>query len=70
MWLQIIKLHRIRTKVAAAEKCSLAAFKVALISIPIIVLPVVAYLNVFFVAVVVVVAVAAHLRWCLRWCKS
>jgi len=72
MWQQIFKSHRITTKVAAADKCSLAAFKAALVFISIIVMPIVASLNLIYVVVVVdaVVAATAHLQWCSRWCKS
>jgi hypothetical protein len=49
MWQHISKSHRITTKVDAADKCSLAAFKAALDFIPIIVMPVVASLNLLYV---------------------
>ena len=57
------------TKVVAADKCSLAAFKAALVfPILIIVMPIIASLNLILVYGVMAY-VAADFRWCLRWCK-
>ena len=61
MWQQIVKSHRITTKVAADDKCLLAAFKAALIFISIIVILIITSLN--LISVVVAAAdVAADLR--------
>jgi hypothetical protein len=68
MWQHIVKTHRIKTKVVVADMYSLAAFKAALVFIPIIVMPIVASLNIISVAVAAADAVA-DLRWCLRWCR-
>ena len=62
IWQHIKKSHRITTKVAALDKCLLAAFKAALVFISIIVMPIVASLNLIFVFVAAAVAVATHLR--------
>ncbi len=68
MWQHIVRSHRITIKVDAADKCSLAAFKAALVFIPIIVMLIITSLN--LISVVDVAAdVAVNLRWCLRWCK-
>ena len=69
MWQHKSKSYRITTKVDAADKCSLAAFQVALVFIPIIVMLVITSLNRIYVSVAAA-DVAADLRWCLRWCKS
>jgi hypothetical protein len=69
VWQHIRKSHRITTKVVAADKRLLTAFKAALVFIPFIVMLVVASLNITSV-VVVAVDVATDLRWCLRWCKK
>jgi len=70
MWQHIRKSHRITTKVAADGKCSLAAFKAALVfPISIIVMPIIASLYLILVFVAAAYNVA-DLRWCLRWCKS
>ncbi len=68
MWQQILKSHRMTTKVVATDKCLLAAFKAALVFISIIVMPVVASLNLILVSVVAAVAIANFLI-CLRWCN-
>ena len=61
MWQQIVKSHRITTKVADIDKCLLAAFKAALIFISIIVILIITSLN--LISVVVAAAdVAADLR--------
>ena len=61
-WQRIRKSHRITTKVAAADNCSLAVFKAALVFIPIIVMPVVALHNLISLAADAAVVVTAHLR--------
>ena len=50
MWQHIVKSHRITTKVAVADMCSLAAFKVAVVFIPIIVMLIITSLNLIYVA--------------------
>ena len=63
MWQHISKSHLITTKVVVADKRLLAAFKAALVIIPMIVMLIIASLNLISVAGVVA---AAYLRWCLR----
>jgi hypothetical protein len=50
MWQQIVKSHRITTKVADIDKCLLVAFKAALVFIPIIAMLIITPLNLIFVA--------------------
>ena len=71
MWQRISKSHRITTKVVAADTCLLAAFKAALVFIPIIVMFIVPSLNIIYVAVVAAVATVVALRCrCDGPCKS
>ncbi len=58
MWQHIVKSYRITTKVAAADMCSLAAFKAALVFIPIIVMLIITSLNIISVATAAAVAAA------------
>ena len=68
-WQHIRKSHRITTKVVVANTRLLTAFMVALVFIPIIVMPVVASLNIIYVGVADAVA-TDDLRWRLRRCKK
>ena len=59
MWQHIRKSHRVTTKVAAAKKRLLAAFKAALVFIPIIVMYIINSLNLISVAVDAAAAASA-----------
>ena len=69
MWQHIRKSHRITTKVVVADTCSLADFKATVVFILIIAMPIVASLNLIYVAAAAVDVAATDLRWRLRWCK-
>ena len=55
MWQHIVKSNRITTKVDDVDMCSLAAFKAALVFIPIIVRLIITSLNLISVAAAAVV---------------
>jgi uncharacterized membrane protein len=61
MWQHIVRSHRITIKVDAADKCSLAAFKAALVFILIIVMLILASLNLISVVADAVDAAALML---------
>jgi hypothetical protein len=65
MWQHISNSHRITTKVVVADKCLLAAFKAALVFIPIIVMLIITSLNLFSVALVAADS-AADLRCSIK----